>query len=320
MSYPGEIAALTTALLFALSSLGFATASQRVGSFVVNQLRIFLAMVLLILLHVVAVGSLWPASESLSDRQTSYLVISGVVGLTLGDLFFFHALGQLGPRLGTLVMSTFPIFTVLTEGMWLGQWPTMLKTCGIATTLVGIAVVLTEDRGRDQIWAGKLTTAAFAIAILTGVLGAVGQGAGLVVSKIGMAVDAPGEEAVLPLSATVVRMAAGLVGMVLVLPIYHLLRQRRRRSRPPATRWWRDSKALKGIAVGALLGPTLGVWFSQVAVAETHAGIAATLIALTPILMIPIARSFYREPVSLRATMGTAIAFAGVVMLVWPAA
>lgn len=313
MSYTGELAALTTALLFAISSLGFATASQRVGSFVVNQLRIFLAMLLLMLLHLVAVGSLWPDSESLSDRQTTWLVISGVVGLTLGDLCYFQALGQLGPRLGTLVMSTFPIFTVLTEGIWLDHWPDIVRTCGIGATLLGVAVVLTEDRGRDQIWAGTLSTTAFLIAIVIGVLGAVGQGTGLVLSKVAMAAGAAGEEPVLPLSATVVRMAAGLVGMILVLPVYGMLRRRRL-----SARWWHDRKALTAIAFAALLGPTLGVWFSQVAVAETHAGIAATLIALTPVLMIPIARGVYNEPVSLRATTGTAIAFAGVTMLVWP--
>lgn len=314
MSYSGEIAALTTALLFALSSLGFATASQRVGSFVVNQLRIFLAMLLLMLLHLVAVGSLWPAAASLSDRQTTYLVLSGIVGLTLGDLCYFQALGQLGPRLGTLVMSTFPIFTVLTEGTWLGHWPNPLRTCGILATLLGIAVVLTEDRGRDPVWSGRLTTAAFALAIVLGILGAVGQGSGLVISKVAMAAASPGEDPVLPLSATVVRMAAGLAGMILVLPVYRFLRRRR-----PPSQWFRDRKALTSIAIAALLGPTLGVWFSQVAVAETHAGIAATLISLTPVLMIPIARGVYKEPVSLRAMLGTGIAFGGVVMLVWPA-
>ncbi len=311
MSYSGQIAALTTALLFAFSSLGFATASQRVGSFVVNQLRIFLAMVLLMVLHLLAVGSLWPAADLLSQRQAGYLVLSGLVGLTLGDLFYFHALGQLGPRLGTLVMSTFPIFTVLTEGIWLGHWPNALRTTGIAATLMGIAVVLTEDRGRDPVWSGRLTTAAFVTAVGTGVLGAVGQGTGLVISKFAMAVVANGEDPVLPLSATVVRMAAGLAGMVLALPVYGILRRRR----APTARWWSDRKALTCIGVAALLGPTLGVWFSQVAVAETHAGTAATLIALTPVLMIPIARGVYHEQVSLRATVGTAIAFAGVAML-----
>jgi drug/metabolite transporter (DMT)-like permease len=315
MSYPGEIAALATALLFALSSLGFATASQRVGSLVVNPLRILLAMLLLMLLHLATAGTFWPTPEVLSGRQTTYLVVSGVVGLTLGDLFYFHALGQLGPRLGTLVMSTFPIFTVLTEGLWLGHWPTALRTGGIAATLLGIAVVLTADRTRDRVWAGRLTNAAFFTAIFTGVLGAVGQGTGLVLSKFAMAVVSPGEDRVLPLSATVVRMAAGLAGMVLVLPVYRLLRRRRSRT----TQWWQDGKALAAIACAALLGPTLGVWFSQVAVSETHAGIAATLIALTPVLMIPIARAVYNEPVTLRATMGTAVAFTGVAMLLWPA-
>ncbi|MHC4512805.1 MAG: DMT family transporter [Planctomycetota bacterium] len=315
MSYPGEIAALTTALLFALSSLGFALASQRVGSFVVNQLRIFLAMLLLMLLHLLAVGSFWP--DALSNRQAWYLVLSGVVGLALGDLFYFHALGKVGPRLGTLLMSTFPIFTVLTEGLWLGYWPNTLRACGIAATLGGVAVVLTEDRGRDRVWAGRLTTGAFVAAIATGVLGAVGQGAGLVLSKIGMAAEAGSEEPVLPLSATVVRMLAGLIGMIVVLPVYGLLR--RRRAAGTANRWWRDRKALSGIAVGALLGPTLGVWLSQIAVAETRAGIAATLIALTPVFMIPIARWYYRERVSMRAMVGTMIAFAGIAMLLWPA-
>ena len=173
MSYPGEIAALTTALLFALSSLGFAMAAQRVGSFVVNQARIFLAMLLLMLLHVATMGNVWP--EFLSSRQAWYLVLSGVVGLALGDLFYFHALGLVGPRLGALLMSTFPIFTVLTDGLWRGHWPLARQSIGILVTLLGIAIVLTEGRERDRSWSGKLSSRVFGLAVCTGLLGAVGH-------------------------------------------------------------------------------------------------------------------------------------------------
>ncbi len=318
MPYPGEIAALTTALLFALSSLGFAMAAQRVGSFVVNQLRIFLAMLLLVLIHVATMGNAWP--EFLSSRQAWYLVLSGVVGLALGDLFFFHALGLVGPRLGTLLMSTFPIFTVLTDGLWRGHWPAGRQSAGIAVALLGIAVVLTEDRGRDRAWSGQLSSAAFGLAVCTGLLGAVGQGAGIVLSQEGME-GAAGEPAVDGLSATVVRMLAGLVGMICFLPLRWLLVNRnRQRAAAPATRWWRDSRALKGIAVGALLGPTLGVWLTQESLKLTDPGICATLIAVTPIFMIPIAYLAQGDRASRRAMAGTGIAFVGIAMLLWPAA
>ena len=319
MSYPGEITALTAALLFALSSLGFAMATQRVGSFVVNQLRIFLAMLLLLLIHVATMGNAWP--EFLSSRQAWYLVLSGVVGLALGDLFYFHALGLVGPRLGTLLMSTFPIFTVLTDGLWRGHWPAARQGAGIAVGLFGIAVVLTEDRGRDRAWSGQLSSATFGLAVCTGLLGAVGQGAGIVLSQEGMQ-GAAGEPAVDGLSATVVRMLAGLVGMICFLPLRWLLvnwNRSRQRAAAPAT-WWRDSRALKGIAVGALLGPTLGVWLTQESLKLTDPGICATLIALTPIFMIPIAYLAQGDRASRRAMAGTVIAFVGITMLLWPAA
>ena len=140
MSYEGELAGLFTALLFAFSSLGFAMASRRVGSFVVNQLRILLAVLFLVTLHLALFGRFWP--EFLSNRQAYYLVVSGIIGLTLGDLFYFHALGLVGPRLGTLLMSTFPIFTVLAYGFLGEGWPDLLQATGMVVTLTGVTFVL----------------------------------------------------------------------------------------------------------------------------------------------------------------------------------
>ena len=75
---------------------------------------------------------------------------------------------------------------------------------------------------------------------------------------------------------------------------------------------------LWGIAIGAVLGPTLGVWLTQESIKLIDSGIAATLIALTPIFMVPLARLVYGERVSLRAIAGTVVTFLGIMLLLWP--
>ena len=71
------------------------------------------------------------------------------------------------------------------------------------------------------------------------------------------------------------------------------------------------------IVVGCLFGPTLGVWLSMIAVQEADAGRAAVLIALTPVLMIPLARLAYGERPTLRSWIGTGLAFVGTAALMY---
>ena len=76
-----------------------------------------------------------------------------------------------------------------------------------------------------------------------------------------------------------------------------------------------DKKMLGYIALGATFGPFLGVWLSLVSVQATYVGIASTLMALTPILVLPILRWWFKEYISPRAVLGTVVALAGVAML-----
>jgi drug/metabolite transporter (DMT)-like permease len=68
-------------------------------------------------------------------------------------------------------------------------------------------------------------------------------------------------------------------------------------------------------AGGAIMGPFLGVWLSLVAVKMIPAGIAATLNAMTPIMVIPVVIFYYKEKVSYRAVLGAVVAFIGVALL-----
>jgi drug/metabolite transporter (DMT)-like permease len=73
----------------------------------------------------------------------------------------------------------------------------------------------------------------------------------------------------------------------------------------------RDKRAWAFLAGGALTGPFLGVWFSMIAVQNAQVGIASTLMGLPPIILIPLSRWIFKERISPRAMLGTAVALTG---------
>ncbi|MES1211278.1 MAG: EamA family transporter, partial [Acidobacteriota bacterium] len=86
--------------------------------------------------------------------------------------------------------------------------------------------------------------------------------------------------------------------------------------------WWpyvrtgiRDRTALGFTALGAFFGPFVAVSLSLVAVRETQAGVAASIMALTPVLIIPLVVLLKREKVGIGGLIGAVVAVAGVALL-----
>jgi drug/metabolite transporter (DMT)-like permease len=300
----GDLAAIVCAAFFAFCSLAFAAAGRVVGSMIVNQVRILLAAIFLFGLHAAMFGELWPSS--MNAEQTWLLVWSGVIGLALGDLCYFHSLTVVGPRLGTLLMATFPIFVVLGEGLARDRWPGGLDIAWMISIVAGVMVVLTgkQPSGGWRRPPGR----SVALAIGAGILGAVGQGAGLVLAKLAEDASAMAPQA--SLSVTLVRMVAGLVVMAGVFAAQRIVAKTG--DRPRMT-----PRAFNLIFVGVIFGPTLGVWLSMVAVSHIDAGRASVLIALTPVLMLPITWIAWGERPDQRAVIGTMLAFLGTAALLW---
>jgi drug/metabolite transporter (DMT)-like permease len=71
---------------------------------------------------------------------------------------------------------------------------------------------------------------------------------------------------------------------------------------------------MKRITLGAIFGPFLGVSLSLLAVQQTKAGIAATIMAIVPVLIIPPAVLFFKEKVNWKEIIGAVIAVAGVLI------
>ena len=278
-------------MCWSATGLFFAEAARRIGALRVNLLRLPLALTLLTL----ALAATGTAFAAINGTRAAYLAASGVVGLVIGDLALFEAMRRIGPRLSFLIMSLAPISASLAGLLLLGERPGRLALLGIAVTLGGVVWVVGEPHAGDPRGSHE------AIGVVLAVVGAVCQGVGLVLAKVGMAGEVP------PLAATWVRMGTATI---VIWALTALAGRFRGLGVADATR-----RAWVPIIGGAFFGPFLGVWLSLVAARFTDVGIAATIMATTTVLVIPILMVLERYRPTARALVGTAVTVAGVALL-----
>jgi drug/metabolite transporter (DMT)-like permease len=237
-------------------------------------------------------------SIRLSFGQYVYLSISGCIGLVFGDTFLFKSFHVNGARISMLIMSLAPAISALLAYIILGEMLSGWGIIGIIVTTAGIVLVVVSNQQSDNINT-KLTRSG----LLYGLLGALGQGAGLVFARLAFV-----EGDINGFVATFVRIAASLL---VLLPLTLMTG----RIKNPVGAFWKDKRALLLTIGGAIFGPYLGITFSLIAVMYTKVGIAATLIATVPILMLPLVRIIYKERLSWHAIVGACVAVGGVAIL-----
>lgn len=150
--------------------------------------------------------------------------------------------------------------------------------------------------------------------ILLGIGAGLGQGVGLVLSKIGMnhysvaiPTDAPAmTETMLPFASTMIRALTGCLGFLMIMVM-----QRQTDDLRVAVK---DGKGMKYAALTTLFGPVIGVSLSLMAVRYTETGVASTLMALTPVLIIIPYSIIYKQKISLKEVIGVLVSMVGVAM------
>jgi drug/metabolite transporter (DMT)-like permease len=195
-------------------------------------------------------------------------------------------------------MSLAPAFAALIAYVALGESLSLLGVLGMAITVGGVSIVVLQ-RGFRSSEKVSLTTSGLVYAVLA----AGGQGGGLVLAKMAFL-----EGNVNGFVASAVRIIASLV---LLLPVAVMTR----RYRGPVQMFNEDKKAFWLTALGSVLGPFLGISFSLIAIEHTKVGIAATIMAMVPVLMLPLVRIISKETLTWRAILGAFAAVAGVALL-----
>ena len=299
MTYIGELISIGVAFSWTATALLSEFGSKRLGNLTLNVLRMALALLFSLVLFGVATGSLWPLG--VSAEACGWMLLSGLVGYVVGDFCLFQCYIIIGSRYGQLFMTLAPLSAALMAWVTLGEQMTSRGFLAMLVTLTGISISVL-GRGEHHKVSLKLP--------LSGVLFAVGaavcQGVGLVLSKIGMAHydTAQTAEWLIPFSANFFRCIAGIVGFLLL----HYFRE----GMAPLREALHDRKGMAVATATTIFGPFVGVGFSLMAVQYTSAGIASTLMALTPIIIILPSWWLFRQPITWKAVLGAVISVVGV--------
>jgi len=290
----GELFALSAATCWAGSSIVFTITSRQLGSVTVNRSRLVLALLLVTLINGLRLGQLFP---SMSLEAAAWLLLSGFIGFFLGDAMLFEAYVHIGASHGMLLMTLAPIFSAVIGWLFLSEILNIWQILAILLTLAGIAMVILFSPKKN----GKRSLSAFGVTM--GVGASLGQAVGLFFSKKGLLLGVP------PFEANQMRLFAGAVSIL----VWGVLRRQLKEDR----RKLMTKKVWHLIGAGTLLGPVFGVLFSLLAVQKTHMALAATLMGLTPVLMLPLMHYGFAERISLSALFGTVIAVSGAALLFW---
>jgi drug/metabolite transporter (DMT)-like permease len=264
------------------------------GSVVLNRLRISVACVLLGLALLVVRGSPWPTWAT--APQLGLLAVSGWIGFVFGDTYYFRSLVILGPGRAALLASTAPFFTALIGWPALGERLGPLAILGMALTMGGVWWVLSARHDAPAHAEGSI-----AVGILSGLLGALGQAGGYVLSKLAL------RTGIDPLSATVVRIVSAAAAIWVLAAAERQTRQ--------TLSGLSDRRGAAFMVAGAFFGPFLGVTLSLAALQYIEAGVAASITAVYPVLTMVIAARFHGERLTWRVLAGALVAVAGVVVL-----
>jgi drug/metabolite transporter (DMT)-like permease len=290
----GELAALATAIFWTVTALSFEFASKRVGSLAVNMIRLTLAFLLLAVLTSITRGMFLPFDASL--QAWLWLSLSGLIGLVLGDYFLFKAYSMISARIAMLFMTTVPPMTAFIGWLLLDETMSLLHMLGMIMTLGGILIAIFSMPGD-----GKKIRLSYPLkGIIFALIGAAGQAGGLVLSKFGMG-------SYNAFAASHIRIMAAVIGyglIIIVLKKGSLIRNA-----------INDRKGMRAIALGSFFGPFLGISFSLLAVKYTETGIAATIMAIVPILIIPPSIVIFKEKFTWLEIAGAFISVAGVVLM-----
>ena len=286
----GESAALSAAILWAISSVIYSRLGLKISPLQLNLYKGIIAIALIAITLLIQGTAL----INLSTSTVVLLTISGMIGIGLGDTAYFSALNSLGARRTLLLETSSPPMGALLALIFIGEQLAYSSWCGIFLTILGIAWVISERNPVDQLSVSLQ-------GIMWGILAAIAQALGAVISRYALI-----QSAVTPLESTLIRLIGGTV-IVIGLLFFPLTKQTK-------MQWQISRRSLGVIAIAAFGSTYLGIWLQQISLKFAPTGIAQTFLATSPLFILPIV-ALQGEKISLRAILGVVVSVAGIALM-----
>nr|WP_109341088.1 DMT family transporter [Saliniradius amylolyticus] len=286
----GELTALFTACCWAVAARLFRQLGASFSPLALNLWKGLVAIVVLVPI------CLWVYPNSpLQTSHIIWLLISGVIGIGLGDTFFFQALNRIGDSQTILFAESLaPIFTALLAMAWIAEWLTWQQWCGIAVVILAVDMVIKLNK-RDTSQVFELSGFVYAA------LAALCQALGAVVSR-----DVLTSTGVDAANASLMRLLGGLAIIILLLIV------KRQRWLPKSDN---PKRTWLMFAAATLVGTFAALYLQMVAFTYAKAAVVQTLFATSVILSLLVAK-IMGDRVNRQSLVWSLVALAGVGLLV----
>ena len=291
----GQIFALITAACWAQNSVVYSIAGKRVGSAAVTHIRLWIAFPAMLIVHFIFTGMIFPIGIGL--RPVVFILLSGLLGFGLADLFIFRAYVDLGPRETLVVLTLSPLFSTAISWFTIHEHLSIPQVLGIFTTILGVIWVIAVENRVSKKNNRRISKSG----ALCAFMGALAQALGMVLAKAALGFNLH------PVSANLLRIFAGLAGL-------SLLALFKNRFRTDFLKM-RDKKAFMLISLGAFAGPGLGIILTMYALSLAPVGIVMAITQISPILLLPVDKFILKKEVPWDAAAGTIAAIGGTVIL-----
>ncbi len=294
----GELLSLTCALLWAFTVILFKRA-EHLSSGQINLMKNVLAWVLIGLTFAgVAImrGTGFDMARSTGDWLR--LIVSGVLGLAIGDLVFLEGLRRVGPSMMAIVDCAYAPTVVLVSVAMNGESVTAQFTVGACLVLVGVAIASLPD-GRGDLGGRPRTQ------VVSGVL--IGLVA-VIIMGFGIALAKPALDRSDVLEAAFVRISAALVVQLLFTGM-----SAEGRTHFALLASW---PAWKRVIPPGVLGSYVSMIVWIAGFKYTLGAVAAVINQSSSVFTLLLARLIYGERLSPIRAIGAAMSLIGVVVVV----
>ncbi|RNF48685.1 DMT family transporter [Marinomonas hwangdonensis] len=266
-----ELSGLVAALCWTISSLMAPRLIERFGTMLFNTVRIVIASVILLLICLITERfslALW--------QHTEMIMLSGLLGIFIGDTMLFSAVHRLGPRRTGVLFATNAPMSILLGWLLLGENLSFSQLFACSLVLTGVVIAILFGR-RNSLHAWEQTKGKLSIGILLALGAALGQASGALLSKPALLDGAD------PIAVSALRVGTGALALILAYGIFY--RHKRPVGAIPFDQLTRID--FMGIATLATIGMVIGMSVLVWGVGNANVGIVTTLSAVVPVLILP---------------------------------
>lgn len=294
MSY--EWLALAAAFLWAISSLVSVTPARHLGSFAYSRWRMGCTAVMLTTMALFSGGWLTVTSQHLTP-----MMLSGLIGIFIGDTALFACMNRMGPRQAGLLFSCHAVFSAIIGYFLFSETMQGKELIGAIFVFSGVLTAIFFGKRKQQQHDWEAVKGNIWVAVALGLLAALCQALGGIIAKPVMqtAVDPIAASAIRMITAFVAHLTFRATGSSLALPL------------KPITLRIFSITALNGF-----LAMAVGMTLILYALREGNVGMVALLSSTTPIMVLPILWLHIKQRPNKFAWLGALIAVIGTGLIV----